>query len=78
MMVGIMIKMNIEIMVLLFMVLSLLIWMVALFYKMKSQVEQINESLKDIAKSQRILAKNPKNFEETKRVNALNNHSTYE
>ena len=65
--------MNDEILVLLFLVLSLFILMAVFFYKIMRQTEQINASLKDIAKSQRIMAKNPKNFEETKRINALKN-----
>ena len=30
--------------------------------------QQINQTLEDIARSQRILANNPKDFEETKRI----------
>ncbi|VAW46816.1 hypothetical protein MNBD_GAMMA02-296 [hydrothermal vent metagenome] len=74
-----MIKMNeIIIMGLLFVVMSLFILMATFFYKTMRQTEQINGSLKDIAKSQRILSKNPKDFEETKKVSALKNHSPYD
>lgn len=65
-------------MALLFVVMSLFILMAVFFYKIMRQTEQINESLKDIAKSQRILANNPKDFEETKKVNALKNKSPLE
>ncbi len=50
-----------------------------IFYnRIHRQAKQINEHLKDIAKSQRILAKNPKDFEETKIVNAQKNQSPYD
>ncbi len=60
-----------DVLALLFVVMSLFILMAAFFYKIMRQAEQINTSLKDIAQSQRILANNPKDFEETKKVNAL-------
>ncbi|MCX7545844.1 hypothetical protein [Marinicella gelatinilytica] len=37
----------------------------------QKQQHQLNQSLEDIARSQRILANNPKDFEETKRINQL-------
>jgi predicted PurR-regulated permease PerM len=40
-------------------------------YQIWHQAKSMNEALQDIAQSQRILANNPKNFEETKRINAL-------
>ncbi len=67
-----------DVLALLFVVISLFILMAAFFYKIMRQTEQINDSLKDIAKSQRILSKNPKDFEETKKVSALKNHSPFE
>ncbi len=63
---------------LLFMVLALFILMAVFFYKIMRQTEQMNLALQDIAKSQRILANNPKDFEETKKVNALKNKSPYD
>ncbi|MFV0542574.1 hypothetical protein [Marinicella pacifica] len=33
--------------------------------------QQINQTLEDIARSQRILANNPKDFEETKRISQI-------
>lgn len=50
---------------LLFVMVSLFILLAAFFYKLMRQTNEINESLKDIARSQRILAKNPKDFDET-------------
>ncbi len=35
------------------------------------QQQQLNQTLEDIARSQRILANNPKDFEETKRISQL-------
>ncbi len=67
-----------DVLALLFVVMSLFILMAAFFYKIMRQTEQINDSLKDIAKSQRILANNPKDFEETKKVNAMKNKSPYD
>ncbi len=67
-----------DVLALLFVVVSLFILMAAFFYKILRQAEQINDSLQDIAKSQRILANNPKDFEETKRINALKNQSPLE
>ena len=67
-----------DVLALLFVVMSLFILMAAFFYKILRQVEQLNDSLKDIAKSQRILARNPKDFEETKKVSALKNQSPYD
>ena len=63
---------------LLFVVLALFILMAVFFYKLMHQTEQMNQSLKDIAQSQRILANNPKNFEETKTANAIKNKSPYD
>lgn len=54
-----------KIIALLFIVMALFILMATFFYKLMRQSQQINESLKDIAKSQRILSKNPKDFDET-------------
>ena len=62
-----------DVLALLFVVMSLFVLMAAFFYKLMRQAEQINSSLKDIAQSQRILANNPRDFEETKKVNALKN-----
>ncbi|GJM05937.1 MAG: hypothetical protein DHS20C09_19330 [marine bacterium B5-7] len=70
--------MNEEIMGLLFVVMSLFILMATFFYKILRQVEQVNSSLQDIAKSQRILANNPKDFEETKKANSLKKPSSFE
>jgi len=70
--------MNEEIIGLLFVVMSLFVLMATFFYKILRQTEQINDSLKDIAQSQRILAQNPKDFEETKRVNAIKNRTPYD
>ncbi len=67
-----------EVLGLLFVMLSLFILIAAFFYKLLRQTEQINASLQDIAKSQRILANNPKDFEETKRINALKNQSPFD
>ena len=67
-----------DVLALFFVVMSLFILMAAFFYKIMRQAEQINDSLKDIAKSQRILANNPKDFEETKKVNAMKNKSPLE
>jgi len=67
-----------DILALLFVVMSLFILMAAFFYKIMRQAEQINDSLKDMAKSQRILANNPKDFEETKKANAIKNKSPLE
>ncbi|MCB1583656.1 MAG: hypothetical protein R3E90_06265 [Marinicella sp.] len=58
---------------LLFVIMALFILMAVFFYKMMRQSQEINSHLKDIAESQRILANNPKSFEETKKVNALKN-----
>lgn len=63
---------------LLFVVMALFILMAVFFYQLMRQSQQINESLKDIAKSQRILANNPKDFEETKKANAMKNKSPYD
>ena len=63
---------------LLFMVMSLFVLMAVFFYQLMRQSQQINESLRDIAKSQRILANNPKDFEETKKANAMKNKSPYD
>jgi len=63
---------------LLFVIMALFILMAVFFYKLLQQSKQINASLKDIAESQRILANNPKSFEETKKVNALKNKSPYD
>ncbi len=62
---------------LLFVVMSLFILMAAFFYKISRQVKSIDESIQDIAKSQRIQANNPKDFEETKRINELNKKSPF-
>ncbi len=67
-----------DVLALLFVVLSLFVLMAAFFYKIMRQVEQMNDSLKDMAKSHRILANNPKDFEETKKANALKNQSPFE
>jgi predicted PurR-regulated permease PerM len=67
-----------DVMALLFVVMSLFILMAAFFYKIMRQAEQINSSLKDIAQSQRILANNPKDFEETKKANAMRHQSPLE
>ncbi len=49
-----------------------------IFYnRIYRQAQQINKHLKDIAESQRILANNPKSFEETKKVNALKNKTPF-
>lgn len=63
---------------LLFVVMALFILMAVFFYKIMRQTEQMNLALQDIAKSQRILANNPKDFEETKKVNAMKNKSPYD
>jgi CHASE3 domain sensor protein len=63
---------------LLFVVMALFILMAVFFYQLMRQSQQINESLKDIAKSQRILSNNPKDFEETKKANAMKNKSPYD
>ena len=65
-----------DVLALLFVVMSLFVLMAVFFYKIMRQTEQINESLRDIAQSQRILANNPKDFEETKRINALNKNQS--
>ena len=62
---------------LLFVVMALFILMAVFFYKMMRQGQQISSHLKDIAESQRILANNPKSFEETKKVNALKNKGPF-
>lgn len=67
-----------DVLALLFVVMSLFILMAAFFYKIMRQAEQINDSLKDIAKSQRILANNPKDFEETKKASAQKNKSPFQ
>ena len=67
-----------DVLALLFVVMSLFILMAAFFYKISKQMKSIDESIQDIAKSQRIQANNPKDFEETKRVNALKNKSPLE
>ena len=56
---------------LLFVMVSLFILLAAFFYKLMRQTNEINESLKDIARSQRILAKNPKDFDETKVIKEI-------
>ncbi|MFC3194920.1 hypothetical protein ACFODZ_11780 [Marinicella sediminis] len=63
---------------LLFVIMSLFILMAAFFYRLMRETRQINDSLKDIAESQRILANNPKNFEEKKKINALKNQSPFD
>lgn len=63
---------------LLFGIMALFILMVVFFYKLIRQTQQTNDHLKDIAESQRILANNPKSFEETKKVNALKKNSPYD
>ena len=50
---------------LLFAIIALFILMATFFYKLMRQSQKINQSLEDIAKSQRIIAKNPKDFDET-------------
>ncbi len=67
-----------EIIGLVFVVMALFVLMATFFYKIMRQVEQINNSLSDIAKSQRILANNPRDFEETKRIKALKERSQFE
>ncbi len=62
-----------DVLALLFVVMSLFILMAVFFYKILHQVKQINTSLKDIAKSQRIQANSPKDFEETKLIQAIKN-----
>lgn len=42
----------------------------------QKQQHQLNQSLEDIARSQRILANNPKDFEETKRISQIKNRLT--
>ena len=39
--------------------------------RIHNQQLQLNQTLEDIARSQRILANNPKDFEETKRISQL-------
>mgnify|MGYP001627770428 CR=1 FL=1 len=39
--------------------------------KINNQQEKLNQTLEDIARSQRILANNPRDFEETKRISQL-------
>ncbi len=39
----------------------------------QKQQQQLNQTLEDIARSQRILANNPRDFEETKRIRQLKN-----
>ena len=63
---------------LLFVVMALFILMAVFFYQLMRQSQKINESLRDIAKSQRILANNPKDFEETKKANAIKNKSPFD
>jgi len=63
---------------LLFAIMALFILMAVFFYKLLYQAKQINMTLEDIAKSHRIIANNPKDFEETKKVNALKNKSPYD
>jgi len=63
---------------LLFVIMSLFILMAAFFYRLMRETRQINDSLKDIAESLRILANNPKNFEEKKKINALKNKSPFD
>lgn len=63
---------------LLFVILALFVLMAVFFYKLINQSKEINQHLKDIAESQRILANNPKSFEETKKVNALKKKSPYD
>ncbi|GEM_PF-1606932 len=36
--------------------------------KINEQQQKLNQTLEDIARSQRILANNPRDFEETKRI----------
>jgi predicted Holliday junction resolvase-like endonuclease len=36
--------------------------------KINNQQQKLNQTLEDIARSQRILANNPRDFEETKRI----------
>lgn len=59
-------------------VLIFIVVTIIFYHRIHRQAKQINEHLKDIAKSQRILAKNPKDFEETKIVNAQKNQSPYD
>ncbi len=63
---------------LLFVVMALFILLAVFFFKLMRQADQINRSLNDIAQSQRILANNPKDFEETKKANAMKNKSPYD
>lgn len=39
--------------------------------KINNQQQKLNQTLEDIARSQRILANNPRDFEETKRISQL-------
>ncbi|KAA3639843.1 MAG: hypothetical protein DWP95_09640 [Proteobacteria bacterium] len=39
--------------------------------KNQEQQQKLTQTLEDIARSQRILANNPRDFEETKRINQL-------
>jgi CHASE3 domain sensor protein len=63
---------------LLFVIMSLFILMAAFFYRLMRETRQTNDSLKDIAESLRILANNPKNFEEKKKINAMKNKSPFD
>lgn len=56
---------------LLLVIIALFILMATFFYKLMRQTTEMNDSLKDIAKSQRILAKNPKDFDETKVIKSI-------
>ena len=56
---------------LLFVMVSLFILLAAFLYKLMRQTTEINDSLKDIARSQRILSKNPKDFDETKVIKEI-------
>lgn len=60
-----------------FLLLLLIIVTLIFFNRIYRQTQQINKHLKDIAESQRILANNPKSFEETKKVNALKNKTPF-
>ncbi|WP_223786745.1 hypothetical protein [Marinicella meishanensis] len=52
-------------------VLLLLLVLVVVGVHLNRRLKDLHAALQDLAQSQRILANNPKNFEETKRINAL-------
>lgn len=56
---------------LMFLMCLLLLLLVLVCVRLMQRLKNVQESLEDIAQSQRILANNPKSFEETKRINAL-------